>query len=84
MILIWTGLILMIAGSAFAVIKRGFLNKLHMMGVSDVSGASLILIGLMIEGFEPGRIFIALVFLLVWVPLTTHVISKAFVSRVKR
>ncbi len=82
--MIWAGLLMMILGSISALMTRGFLKKIHRMGVSDVAGAVLVLIGMMSEGFEPLKAILSILSVLIWVPLSSHVISKAFVSRVGR
>jgi multisubunit Na+/H+ antiporter MnhG subunit len=82
--LIWTGLGLMMAGTSLAIFEKGFLGKLHRMGASDFSGAALVFIGIVLNGVEPLKTLLSLVFLSIWSPMITHTLAKLYVSRVKR
>ena len=83
-VLILSGLSLMNFATLLAIFRKPFMVKLHMIGASDTTGGILVLIGLMLSGFQPMKIAISLVFLLLWNPIIAHTIAKTHLERMKR
>ena len=82
--------VLLVAGG-FCVLVGGigvlrmpdFFTRLHAAGVTDTSGAVLILVGLMVQaGFTliTAKLFFILVFLLVTSPTASHALARAALS----
>lgn len=79
--LIYFGLILMIIGTFRALLVKNFPSRLHYISLSDTAGSALILIALTITGPFSLKIFIALIFLIIWMPYITHIFIKAYLSK---
>jgi multisubunit Na+/H+ antiporter MnhG subunit len=84
MILIITGLVFMLVGTIMARIQPKFQNALHYLGISDTAGSIIFLVGLITENFEPLKVLVAIIAILIWNPYVTHFIMKAYLSRVKK
>ncbi len=80
----WIGVILIFFGTLKTMFVREFHNRLHTMGVSDTVGTFLMIFGMMGSGFEIPKLILFLIFVLVWNPLITHTLAKAYIERLKR
>lgn len=83
-IAIWTGIIVMIFGSAAGIFEKRFLVKLHKISAADFVGLSLILMGMALNGFEIVKSLLTLIFLAVWSPSMTHTLAKTYVNRMRK
>ncbi len=83
-ILIYIGLVLMLVSTFLGLIEKRFLKKLHYISASDVSGSVLVMLGIALDGFEVGKIALAIIFLSIWNPVITHIISKTYIKRLER
>ena len=83
-VLIYSGLVLMVVATFLGLTEKKFLRKLHYISASDVSGSILIMVGIALGGFEARKIILAMIFLSIWNPTITHVISKAYIKRLER
>lgn len=82
--LLGCGLLLLALGGVGLIRFRDPYQRLHGAGVGDIGGASLILIGLLAQGWDAsaGVKLVLLAFLVVTGPIATHAVAKAaFVRR---
>ncbi len=84
MTLVYVGLFMMILGTLKTLLTSEFRMKLHFIGISDVVGVVLVTIGLMMKGFEIEKLAVGLIFTIVWIPLITHALARAYISRLRR
>ncbi|RKX53368.1 MAG: hypothetical protein DRP30_04645 [Thermotoga sp.] len=82
MISIIIGVSIMTVGMIRATFERRFQVKLHFVGLSDVVGTTLVIIGLIWEKMADLELLLALVFLVIWSPYLTHMLMKAYLSKV--
>ncbi len=83
-ILITVGILFMILGSLLTLIETKFSKKLHWIGISDTIGASLVFIGMGVNGFGTLKATLAFLFIILWGPSLTHTLARAFLSRLEK
>ena len=83
-VLIYIGLSLMLASTTLSLFEKNFMKRLHYLSSSDVSGALIVMIGITLGGFGVSRVILSMIFLSIWSPVITHMISKAYIKRLKR
>ena len=81
MILMLIGLTIMTIGMGRAIVENRFQVKLHFIGLADIVGTIFVLFGLIIEKIADFELILSLLFLMIWSPYLTHMIMKAYISR---
>ncbi|MBT1248310.1 hypothetical protein XO09_00365 [Thermosipho sp. 1223] len=84
MMIIIFGAFLMLIGNIFALFNKNMFKKLHYLSAGDTGGGILILIGLLIRGFQIEKILVALLIMLIGMPAVTYFISISLVRKDKR
>jgi len=83
-LLILTGSILILIGSTSLFYKKDFMEKLHVLSISDTIGIFLFLIGVFFLSNYPPKMALLLVVFLITAPMNTHVMARAFFLRSKK
>ncbi|MEZ5589695.1 MAG: monovalent cation/H(+) antiporter subunit G [Gammaproteobacteria bacterium] len=82
-VLLLTGSCCVIIGGVGVIRLPDFYTRLHAAGVTDTAGASLILLGLMLQGgmtLITVKLIMILIFLLISSPTASHALAKAALS----
>jgi len=73
--MIYIGVVLMFLGTLLSLLKKDFLLKIHLIGISDTVGSLFIVLNFW---EDVSRTILMVVLLLVWGPFVSHVIARMY------
>jgi multicomponent Na+:H+ antiporter subunit G len=83
-IFILIGSILVLAGTMGLFYKKDFMEKLHILSISDTIGILFFLIGMLFISRYSLKMILLLIVFLITAPMNTHVMARAFFLRSRK
>ncbi len=80
-LLLWLGSLLMLIGTIGLWYKKHFMEKLHLLTISDTIGMLLFLMGVSLRFHDIWKSIFLLILYSILGPMTSHILARAFYLR---